>query len=110
MVIHVHPGCGGTIEVAPGFPTIVEYRLNETYENNEFCLWGITSVGGWGFVTIVIESDGTQTCCDGVESYYVNTTSTNRDIGLEKCDLYVDIPVQRHLLHFFLHATLPALF
>ena len=83
----VHAGCGGTIEVAPGFPTIVEYKFNETYENDEFCMWGITSAGGWGSVSVVIASDESESCCDGVEGYYVNTTSCNSDVGFEKCDL-----------------------
>ena len=71
-------------------PLTVEYKIDETYEDNEFCMWRITkAAGGWGAVSIVIESDMFESCCDGVEGYYINTTlSVNPiDVGFEKCDL-----------------------
>ena len=79
--------CGGVIELSEGYSTTVEYKVDETYGNNEFCMWGITSARRWGSLSVVIESHGFERCCDGVLAYYLNSTSAPGSVGVERCDL-----------------------
>ena len=82
--------CGGVIEFSSPAELIVEYKADESYSNNESCIWALHAKNLWEKITVTIESEGFETGRDGIDAYYINTTTgyqSTEYVGFNKCSL-----------------------
>ena len=78
--------CGGIIKISSPADFYIEYKANELYSNNEFCIWAFESDNQWGQINITLESEGFEISYDGVDTYSINSTD-NLYVTFERCEL-----------------------
>ena len=79
--------CGGVIEFNSPHDFSIEYKANDRYANNESCVWALHSGNLWEKLIVTLESEGFETGRDGIDAYYLNTTTSTLDIDFNKCSL-----------------------
>ena len=59
-------------KVQIGQASYFQYKFEQEYENNEFCIWSVVTPGNvWKTVLVTIEENGFEPNFDGVEGFHV---------------------------------------
>ena len=85
---HIHfVECGGVLSIPTEVEQYYEYKVNELYGSNEFCIWVLNGTEyAWRTLSITVEDSGFEPNNDGLQGFDI--LNSNFPLGiLRKCNL-----------------------